>query len=385
MTVARRIGELFPSGIRAVMALAAARQAAGLPVIHMEVGQPDFPTPPHIVEAAFKATRAGFTGYTPNTGIISLREAIAERTARRCGVAVDVANVCVTSGAVMAIYLALMAIIEPGDEVLIPDPGWPNYRSAVGLAGGKVSAFELDRKAGYAIDLARLKRRIGPRTRAIIINFPGNPTGAAIDASALAGLLALADEHGLTVISDEVYEDFVFEGDHVSALRNEGRDRLIVISGASKSYAMTGWRIGWMIARPELVDAAAKLVEPVTSCPAAVSQAAAEAAIRGPQDCVAEMKQAYKRRARLAVDILKPAGLLMAEPAGAFYAMVDISASGLRSDAFVRALLEKTGVAVAPGATFGPSSDGAVRISTAIDDKDVVEGCTRIKVFLGAA
>jgi aspartate/methionine/tyrosine aminotransferase len=385
MTVARRIGELFPSGIRAVMALAAAREAAGRPVIHMEVGQPDFPTPPHIVEAAFKATRAGFTGYTPNTGIVSLREAIAQRTAARTGVAVDVANVCVTSGAVMAIYLALMAIIEPGDEVLIPDPGWPNYRSAVGLAGGTVSAFELDRNAGFAIDLARLKQQIGPHTRAIIINYPGNPTGAVIDAGAMAALLALADRHGLTVISDEVYEDFVFDGNHVSALHNDGRHRLIVISGASKSYAMTGWRIGWMIARPEIIDAAAKLIEPVTSCPAAVSQAAAEAAIRGPQDCVADMKQAYKRRARLAADILKPAGLLLAEPAGAFYAMANISKSGMGSDAFTRTLLDKTGVAVAPGATFGPSSDNTVRISTAIDDRDVVEGCTRIKAFLGAA
>ncbi|WP_245813602.1 pyridoxal phosphate-dependent aminotransferase [Roseovarius marisflavi] len=348
----------------------------------MEVGQPDFPTPAHITEAGFAAARNGFTGYTPNAGVQSLRDSVAARVSTSSGIGVSGANVCITSGAVMALYLTLMAIIEPGDEVLVPDPGWPNYISAVEMAGGTVVPYKLDPSDGYWMDLDTLSSKVSPRCRAIMINYPSNPTGATVSVEKMLKLLKFVEDHNLQVISDEVYEDFVFEGAHVSALSHASRERVIMISGASKSYSMTGWRLGWVVAREEVIQAVSKLVEPIASCPSSVAQAAVEAAINGPQDCVAEMKAAYKRRAEIAVSILEPAGLLISKPTGAFYAMVDISNSNLNSDQFVRRLLEEKGVAAAPGETFGHSARSSIRISTAASDDDVREGCKRIRDFL---
>lgn len=382
MPIASRVSQLHLSGIRTVMALAAERQKRGLPVIHMEVGQPDFPTPAHITEAGFAAARNGFTGYTPNAGVASLRDCVAAKVSTSSGIKVSGANVCITSGAVMALYLTLMAIIEPGDEVLVPDPGWPNYISAVEMAGGKVVPYKLDPSDGYWMDLDTLSSQVSPRCRAIMINYPSNPTGATVSVEKMSTLLKFAEDHNLQVISDEVYEDFVFEGTHVSALSHASQERVIMISGASKSYSMTGWRLGWVVAREEVIQAVSKLVEPIASCPSSVAQAAVEAAINGPQDCVAEMKSAYKRRAEIAVSILEPAGLLISKPTGAFYAMVDISKSNLNSDQFVRRLLDEKGVAAAPGETFGHSARSSIRISTAASDDDVREGCKRIRDFL---
>jgi len=382
MPIAARVSQLHLSGIRTVMALAAERQKRGLPVIHMEVGQPDFPTPAHITEAGFAAARNGFTGYTPNAGVQSLRDSVAAKVSASSGIKVSDVNVCITSGAVMALYLTLMAVIEPGDEVLVPDPGWPNYISAVEMAGGTVVPYKLDPSEGYWMDLDALSSKVSPRCRAIMINYPSNPTGATVSVEKMSKLVKFAEDHDLQVISDEVYEDFVFEGTHVSALSHASQERVIMISGASKSYSMTGWRLGWVVAREEVIQAVSKLVEPIASCPSSVAQAAVEAAINGPQDCVAEMKAAYKRRAEIAVSILEPAGLLISKPMGAFYAMVDISKSNLNSDQFVRRLLEEKGVATAPGETFGHSARSSIRISTAASDDDVREGCKRIRDFI---
>ncbi|MBS9718779.1 pyridoxal phosphate-dependent aminotransferase [Pseudohalocynthiibacter aestuariivivens] len=382
MPIAARVSQLHLSGIRTVMALAAERQKRELPVIHMEVGQPDFPTPAHITEAGFAAARNGFTGYTPNAGVQSLRDSVAAKVSASSGIRVSGANVCITSGAVMALYLTLMAVIEPGDEVLVPDPGWPNYISAVEMVGGTVVPYKLDPSDGYWMDLDALSSKVSPRCRAIMINYPSNPTGATVSVEKMSKLVKFAEDHDLQVISDEVYEDFVFEGTHVSALSHASQERVIMISGASKSYSMTGWRLGWVVAREEVIQAVSKLVEPIASCPSSVAQAAVEAAINGPQDCVAEMKAAYKRRAEIAVSILEPAGLLISKPMGAFYAMVDISKSNLNSDQFVRRLLEEKGVATAPGETFGHSTRSSIRISTAASDDDVREGCKRIRDFI---
>ena len=380
--IASRVDNLFPSGIRAMMALAAERTRQGLPVLHMESGQPHFPTPPHVVEAAVDAARNGLTGYTPNTGISSLRSAVAERVNDRNGLALDESNVCITSGAVMGLYLALMAILEQGDEVLVPDPGWPNYHSAVSMAGGRSVAYPLRPEAGYQLRVEDLESVVTPRTRAIMINFPGNPTGAVLPAEGIGELLAFAQQHDLFVVSDEVYEDFVFDGVHSSILMNGLTDRLIMVSGASKSYSMTGWRLGWLVADSKLVAAAAKLVEPITSCPNSLSQVAAETALRGPQDCVRVMRDAYARSAQRVVEILQPPGLLPVVPNGAFYALIDISRSGLTSDVFARQLLTTGGVAVAPGSTFGDRTAHMVRISTACSEEDLVRGCSIIKNVL---
>jgi aspartate aminotransferase/aminotransferase len=377
--LASRIDELFPSGIRAVMAMARQRAANGLPVLHMEVGEPHFPTPAHVVEAATEAAHRGLTGYTPNAGIEGLRQAVADRVSARNAISVEMENVCVTSGAVMGLFLALMSVIEPGDEVLVPDPGWPNYLSIVSLSGGVSVRYDLRSETNYSLELEELSRRLTPRTRAIIVNFPGNPTGGVMTRERMQELIQFAEDHDLYVISDEVYEDFVFAGgSHHSVLGSGLRDRLILVSGVSKSYSMTGWRIGWMVCQRPIIDAAVKLIEPLTSCPSSLSQVAAEAALRGPQDCVAQMRESYEDGARRVVDILGPAGMLDNAPGGAFYALVDVSASGLGAD-FGPQLLSRHGVAVAPGATFGPSSTNKIRISTAMAPDDLVRGCTLIR------
>jgi aspartate/methionine/tyrosine aminotransferase len=382
--IASRIDSLFPSGIRAVMAMARERAASGLPVLHMEVGEPHFPTPTHIVEAAAEAARNGLTGYTPNAGVEGLRQAVADRVKERNGIAVEMENVCVTSGAVMGLFLALMAVIEPGDEVLVPDPGWPNYLSSVSLAGGVSVRYQLRSESSYTLELGELASRVSPRTRAIIVNFPGNPTGGVISRERMRELVRFADEHDLYVISDEVYEDFVFAGGgHHSVLGDGLGDRLIMVSGASKSYSMTGWRIGWMVSQRPIIDAAVRLVEPLTSCPSSLSQVAAEAALRGPQDCVTEMRKSYEQASRHVNNVLGPAGLLPSAPAGAFYALVDVASSGIGSNFSTRLLIER-GVAVAPGSTFGPSCSGSIRISTAMTSDDLIRGCTIIKDFAAA-
>lgn len=380
-SIAPRIERLTRSGIRAVMQLAAERERQGHRVLHLEVGQPDFTTPAHILDVVARAMHDGLPGYTPNAGILSLREAVAERVTRRSGCEISAASVCITSGAVMALSLALLSVVDSGEEVLVPDPGWPNYRSAVTLAGGVVVPFQLDPAQNFGPDLAQLESLITPRTKALMINSPGNPTGAVMTREQVRALVEFTERHGIYLISDEVYEDFVFgDAPHSTAFRN-GANRVILVSGTSKSFAMTGWRIGWLVAAPHVVAAAAALVEPLTSCPATISQIAAEAALRGPQDSVGVMRDTYARRAALAVGLLKPSGRLLGEPGGAFYAMIKVGDHEADTDDFVRRLLTSQSVAVAPGSTFGESMSNAVRISLASPDDVIRDGIKRILWF----
>ena len=379
--IASRIDRLTRSGIRAVMHLAAERERLGHRVLHLEVGQPDFATPAYILDAVAKAMQNGLAGYTPNAGIPSLREAVAERVTTRSGRPVSPDCVCITTGAVMGLMLALMSVVEQGDEVLVPDPGWPNYRSAVTLAGGTVVPFSLDADRNFAPDLAQLEALVTPRTRALMINSPGNPTGGVMSAEQVRALVEFTERHGIYLVSDEVYEDFVFGGStHTTAFRPR-TDRVILISGTSKSYSMTGWRIGWLVANPKIAAAAAALVEPLTSCPPTISQIAAEAALRGQQDSVQTMRQAYARRAELAVRLLAPSGRLLGRPKGAFYAMIKVGQPGMDTDAFVRQLLAEQSVAVAPGSTFGDNVSHAVRISLASSEDVIHAGIGRILQF----
>lgn len=368
--VSRRIATMPRSAIREIMALAADRED----VIHLELGEPDSLTPETIIEEAFAATRAGATRYTPNAGTAKLRELVAARAGRRQGREIRPAEVVVTTGAIGALFTAIALAADAGDEVLVPDPGWPNYVSICHLLGVRAVRYRLEPEAGFLPDPAALAALVTPRTRAIVINSPANPNGTVFPAETMAALGALATERGLFLISDEVYEDLVFEGRHEPAGAHAPIDRVLTVSGVSKSFAMTGWRIGWLIVPSELADAAASLQEPVTSCPAAPSQAAAIAALSAPEDVVAELRDTYRRRRDILLDVLGGTDLLAQVPDGAFYALVDIRSSGLGSVAFARRLLEETGVATVPGETFGPSCDGYVRIAFTTTDAELRRG-----------
>jgi len=376
--LSRRVETLPRSGIREMMALADATPGA----IRLEAGEPSFSTPEHIIAAAFQDARDGYTKYTPNAGIASLRDAIADRHTKRLRRSVARDEVFVATGATGALAAAILTIVEEGDEVLVPDPGWPNYRSIVQLAGGTPLPYVLHSERDFQPDLAELTDCFSARTKAIILNSPANPTGSMLSHRTLESIVALATRFDSYVVSDEVYEELVFDGyNHVSAGLFDREGRVVVVSGCSKTYAMTGWRIGWAVADRRLVSLMGTLQEPLTACASSVSQRAAEAALRGPQSVVSEMRDAYQRRRDLVCDLLRPAGYLAANPHGAFYAMVDLSSLGIPSRELARALLLEELVATAPGSTFGRAGEGMLRISLATSEDLLLEGCRRIVRF----
>jgi aspartate aminotransferase/aminotransferase len=373
----RRAGELGASGIAEMMRLAAQTPGA----IRLEVGEPDQPTPPYIVAAAFEAARDGFTRYTPAPGLPSLREALARKITERNGLPTTPEQVIATSGSVFALSAAMLAALDPGDEALVPDPGWPNYWSALHLVGARAVGYPLVREAGYEPDLDALRRLVGPRTRVLVMNSPSNPTGAVFSPSTVRALVELAAERDLTVISDEVYEEFVYEGEHRSPAAFDRDGRVITIYGFSKTYAMTGWRLGYARATPPVAAAMARIAEAMTGCPPSVAQKAAEAALAGPRTEVDAMRARYRRHRDLAAATLGEAGLLAAVPRGAFYALVDLARVEEDSMTLARRLLYEQGVATAPGETFGPRARGMVRISLATEGAQLEEGCRRIIRF----
>jgi aspartate aminotransferase/aminotransferase len=360
--------------------------AAGRPnVIHLEVGEPDFSTPSHIIEGAFDAARAGWTKYSPNAGLPTLRRRVAERISRAWQRQVRDDRIVITTGSIGALYSALMSIIDPGDEVLIPDPGWPNYEAIVHLAGATPVRFAQIAARGFLPDPAEIARLVTPRTKALLINTPGNPTGAVFSAALMADIAEIVRASGIYLVSDEIYEDIVFEGEHVSAARFTPADRLFVVSGFSKTYAMTGWRVGWLVCPPELAAIATGLQEPVTSCASSIAQKAAEAALAGDQQCAQNFRDVFKRRRDIVLDVFGNTGLLPAVPEGAFYALIDIASSGRRSLEFAKELLAACDTAVVPGITFGPSGDRYVRVAFTIADDDLREGLQRLRAHIETA
>jgi len=364
------------SGIRVIMDMAAGMKE----VFHMELGEPGFQTPDHIKEAACKAIRDGFTKYTANIGFLSLREAVMDRM-RADGADVAIEQIAITPGSVFALAAAVMAVTEPGGEVLISDPGWPNYSMQAIAMERKPVFYPLYEENGFEPRLEDLEPLVTPKTQVIVVNSPSNPTGAVYSRKTCEMLLEFARKHDLTIISDEVYDRIIFEGEHVSLLSLDPGERVISVGGASKTYSMTGWRVGWYSAPAHVAAHMNKLLEPYASCAAAPSQKAAEAALRGPQDCVAEMTAAYKRRRDLMLGILGENGFSYSTPRGAFYLMANIEKAGLDSYAFCKELLTATGVACAPGLTFGKSSDGFVRFSFCADDAQIEEGARRFCAF----
>jgi len=369
------------SGIRALMDLA---WAAG-DVIHLEVGEPNFPTPVHIVEAADRAARTGQTKYTPTKGVAELRRAIADKLNSRNQIDATDANVVVTAGGVQALYLSLMAVAEPGDGVLLPDPGWPNYSMMVTVLGATAQPYRLRPDEQYLPCVDDLERAASPSTRAVILNSPSNPLGSVLMASRGADILDWARQHRIWVLSDECYDEIVFDDSFVSLGALEAGEQVISCYSFSKTYAMTGWRVGYIVSRlSPLVDVLAKVQQAAVSCVNAPAQAAALAALTGPQDCVEQMRTSYLARRDAAVDVLKSAGVDVLKPAGAFYLWVDASPFTADDWSLATSLLRDVRVAVAPGSAFGSQGLGHLRLSLATETSVLLEGCRRITDYLSA-
>ena len=366
------------SGIREIMDLAWQTPTC----IHLEVGEPDFATPTHIIDAAADALRGGWTKYTPNAGIPALLEAIADKVARNNHIPARTDQITVTVGGVEAIYIALVAVTEPGDAVLVPDPGWPNYRMMTHLLHLDAQLYPLRREERFVPVIDDLEPLVTPRTRAIIVNSPSNPVGSIIGADRLAAIGDFARRHSLVVVSDEAYEQITFEPGFVSTASVTDPGRVISCFTFSKSYAMTGWRIGYLVAPPELAPITRKLQEPLISCVSAPTQMAALAALRGPQTVIEEMVTAYRRRRDAVIARLDRHSIEHAHPQGAFYAWVRIAGFAADARKFALRLLVEREVAVAPGSAFGPSGEGWIRLSLATAESQLLEGVDRLIDFM---
>lgn len=374
-----RLAALPRSGIRALMDLALQVPDA----IRLEIGDPDFTTPVHIVDAAAEAAHAGFTHYAPSSGLASLRELIAAKVEARNGFACRPEQVVVSTGACGGLHATLLALLDPGDELLVPDPGWTTLVPMALAAGLTPVPYRLGAASGFALDPETIESGIGPRTRAIVVNSPGNPTGAVATREALEGALELAAAHDLWLISDECYEDLVFDGRHESPAALGDADRVVSVFSFSKSYAMTGWRVGYVVAPAAVAPLVAKAQEPIVSSASTISQKAAEAALAGPQDVVAAMRETYRRRRDDACARLDAAGVEYVRPGGAFYLMVDVSRDPDGADAFAHRLLLEQHVAVVPGSAFGEGGRGYVRVSLAAADDAIATGLDRLAAALG--
>jgi aspartate aminotransferase len=352
-------------------------------VIHLEVGEPDFPTPEHVVEAAYEAARTGHTRYAPNAGIPELREALADKVTRRNGYEAHPDQVVVTQGGIQALYLVLLALLEPGDEVLLPDPAWPNFRMIAHLLGARVLPYPLVSEGDFLPRLEDLERLVTPRTRAILVNTPSNPLGTVVPRELVNSLLEFARRRDLWYISDEVYDEIVFDDAFVSAgAVANASDRLVSVYSFSKVYAMTGWRVGYLVAPPDLAKLLTGMQEPIVSCVNTPAQMAALAAVTGPQDVVRKMRESYRERRDELLEILERGNLSSSQPSGAFYVWTDVSAANLPSMEVARSLIEREHVAVAPGSAFGDLGEGYVRLSLASSREDLLDGASRLVRFV---
>ncbi len=362
------------SGIRRVF-----DEAAKYPdCIRLEVGEPSFGTPAHIKEAAVNALAENFTKYTANAGIPELRSAIVDKLRIRNGISVDSNDVVVTSGGVAACFTALAAMVNPGDEVLLADPSWPNYVQMTVLLGVKAVHYRLRLENDLIPTVEDIERCITPKTKVLIMNSPGNPTGAVTPLPRLREILELAHRHNLWVISDEVYDEIWFDTPPHSLQPLDTQERVVSVFSFSKTYAMTGWRVGYLTGASEIVSHVLRAQEPTTSCVNSPAQRGAVAALLGDQQCVADMRSAYASRARLVTKILDDHGVQYARPTGAFYTMVDISGARMSDLDFVSRMITERRVAVVPGSAFGPESGNVVRVSLASSESDLQNGVTRL-------
>ncbi|MDP7381148.1 MAG: pyridoxal phosphate-dependent aminotransferase [Alphaproteobacteria bacterium] len=386
--LADRMTELGTETAFEVLARANALAAQGRDIINLGIGQPDFKTPAHIVEAAVKALRDGHHGYTPAQGIPELREAVAADLAARHGAAVDPGQVLILPGGKVTMFFAMLIYGQPGAEIMYPNPGFPIYESAIRFSGATPVPMVLREENGFAFSAAEVLDQITERTRLIILNSPANPTGGAVPRAEFDALIAgLAQWPKVTVMADEIYSQMLYDGrEHVSLLQYpEIQDRLIVLDGWSKTYAMTGWRLGMSVWPKDVIGHAEKLAVNCHSCVNAPTQFAGLAALTGPQDAVHEMVTAFDGRRRVIVDALNGLdGVSCVEPGGAFYAFPNITGTGMDAKTLQTRLLEEAGVAVIAGTSFGAHGEGYLRFSYANSTENIVAAIDRIGAMLAA-
>ena len=384
---ARRVVALSPTAMNAILAEVRALQQAGRNVMSLARGEPDLPTPPHIVEVAIAALRAGRTGYPQNQGELALREAVAAKL-RRQGLDYSPADeILITDGATLGIYAALASVLDPGDEILVPDPIYDAYQSPIALVGGVSVAVSAEIREGrFALSVDRLSRACTPRTRAVLFNTPWNPTGTVLRRDELAAIAALAEERNLVIISDEIYENMIYDGrQHLSpaSISPQVRQRTILINSFSKTYAMTGWRLGYCAGPAPLIAAMYLVLQQSSRGPATFVQDAGVAALNGPQNCVSAMQAEYaKRRDQVSAAFWGLSGVHVMPPEGGFFAMFDVRGLGASSNDIRRRLLHEQGVVVVHGSAYGTAGEGTLRVSFASGGKNLAEGLDRLRAGL---
>lgn len=379
--IASRMNRMAPSGIRKVNEKALAMERNGEKVIHFEIGRPDFDTPEYIKKAAVESLNAGNVFYTSNFGTMELRQAIADKLKRENGVDYKATEILVTAGLSEAVFAVLATILEEGDELLVPDPVWLNYINVPNLLNAVPVTYELKEENGYQLDLNEIRSKITPRTRAIVIVTPNNPTGGVLSQETLEGLAGIVIENDLLVISDEVYERLIYDGEkHISIASLPGmKERTFTMNGMSKAYSMTGWRLGYVAAPEEYIAVINKFHQHNTTCAVSFGQAAAVIALRDEGDEVNEMVREYQRRRDYAVKAINEIdGLSCLCPKGAFYIFINCKALGKPSAELAGYLLENAKIALVPGDVFGPGGEGYLRMSFANSYENIVEGCKRL-------
>ncbi len=382
-----RVAHLRPEGAYAVLARAQALEAQGKKIIHFEIGQPDFPTPKHVSEAGINAIRAGKTKYTPPAGIPQFREIIAEAAGRQRGLKIHPGQVVVGTGSKPGLFFPTLALVSPGDEVIYPDPGFPTYEAMIRVAGGIPIPIPLREENHFSFDLDIFDSKISDRTRLIILNSPGNPTGGVIPFEDLKYIASKVIEHNAWVISDEIYTQLVYDGitAHSIAEIDGMPARTVIVDGFSKTYSMTGWRLGYMVAPVELAERLELLITHATGCTATFTQYAGIEALTGPQDFVVEMVTEYQRRRDRMLELVNAIpGLKAQKPQGAFYLFPNIKSFGLTSKQIATRLIDEAGVAILAGTDFGAGGEGYIRLVYATSMDVIEEGVRKMSEWFNS-
>lgn len=378
---ATRMNRLGTESAFEVLAKAKQLEALGREIIHLEIGQPDFPTPPHICKAAFQAMQEGYTGYTPAAGLLVLREAIAEHISQTRGIDVHPDEVVVTPGAKPIIFFTILALVNAGDEVIYPDPGFPTYQSVIDFVDGKAIALPLVEAENFRFRQEDLENIVSDRTRLLILNSPHNPTGGFLEKDDLQAIAHLAQKHNFYILADEIYSRLLYDASHQSITSiSDMKERTILIDGYSKTYAMTGWRLGYGVAEKSIAKKIEKLMINSNSCTCAFTQIAGVEALRGSQDSVMQMREEFKKRRDVIVTGLNQInGVRCLKPAGAFYVFPNVQDLSLDCQTLANYLLEEGGVALLPGTAFGEFGAGYLRLSYANSLEKIQEALERLK------